>query len=1007
MKYSIVTRTGIVALLIYIRAALPPTIALAMYQSHKVAAVYSTLGYLVAIISILGFCIMPRAKFLQTMTMNIIGICLGAAVQMLALWSGVQARIHTTRPGTSPRLYNSSQSAVMGIWLFFQIYLINSMKAKFPQLAFPTIMYAIFANVACIYGPQFPTTAAAESFLRRLLIAFLTGLALATGVSLFIIPVTCRKIVGKQMTGYIGALRGALQAHKTYFQSLETTDMFTQFDGTDADESDQKKKPKQKPEVAAVKKLTETFVGLHGKLHGDLPFAKRELAYGKLTPDDLEAIFKHLRDIMIPLMGLGSMIDLFERTAEKHHWTDPDVEINDPEAEASRQKAVHAWNEVMTLIHEPLSAVIQAMDGGLEHILLKLQFVKPPKREQTKVDEEAKGDLIRPGDDGFVAHLEAQVHEFYHDKETTLSKWMESKGIKVSAVDEPQTPLEDMSKLEKQSTTIRSANQSQLYAILYVVYLLHCVSLAILKFVKFADEKDQAKAKSKLISPGKKRLKKWIVATFKAQDSNEADETTAPGLDRDSSTVYMGEAYKSKKDPEHLPPTTAWEKFGNAVRTVPGFLRSPESAFGFRAACATMSVAIVAYLKDTQVFFVQQRLVWAMIMVAISMTPTAGQSVFAFLLRIIGTLGAMLVSWLVWYIPDQKTPGIIVFLFVFLTIVFYIPLKRMDLVIVGLISVVTATMIVGYELEVRVLGVQVAESNGQPAYPIYELAPYRLATVTGGLAVAFIWTFFPYPISEHSALRQKLGGALYLSANFYSIVHETVMARVRGDEGDVEDTASPGYQLTKARNKVFAKQMLLLQSLKMHSSFVRWEFPLGGKFPQKEYDAIIQYVQNITNYTALLSYASSTFTQSHLTDEADPSHEQWFRDFRRILKSANITSHEITSMLSLLSSSITNGQPLPPYLRVPEAYQLSKRMAAIDRDVLSPRHIAEPGYAAFAVLQISTSCINMDVEKLLSAVKKLVGELDFSFHVVSTQASSSTSSSQTLVKTTSGRSKQD
>jgi hypothetical protein len=113
----------------------------------------------------------------------------------------------------------------------------------------------------------------------------------------------------------------------------------------------------------------------------------------------------------------------------------------------------------------------------------------------------------------------------------------------------------------------------------------------------------------------------------------------------------------------------------------------------------------------------------------------------------------------------------------------------------------------------------------------------------GGLAVAFIWTFFPFPISEHSALRQKLGGALYLSANFYSIIHETVLARIRGDEGDVTDTTSPGFQLAKARNKVFAKQMLLMESLKTHSAFVRWEFPLGGKFPQKDYDAIIQYVQ--------------------------------------------------------------------------------------------------------------------------------------------------------------------
>lgn len=35
---------------------------------------------------------------------------------------------------------------------------------------------------------------------------------------------------------------------------------------------------------------------------------------------------------------------------------------------------------------------------------------------------------------------------------------------------------------------------------------------------------------------------------------------------------------------------------------------------------------------------------------------------------------------------------------------------------------------------------KLSESNGQPAYPTYELAPYRLATVAAGLFVAFIWT---------------------------------------------------------------------------------------------------------------------------------------------------------------------------------------------------------------------------------------------------------------------------
>lgn len=164
---------------------------------------------------------------------------------------------------------------------------------------------------------------------------------------------------------------------------------------------------------------------------------------------------------------------------------------------------------------------------------------------------------------------------------------------------------------------------------------------------------------------------------------------------------------------------------------------------------------------------------------------------------------------------------------------------------------------------------------------------------------------------------------------------------------------------------------------------------------------------SIVNYTALIGYASNTFTQSSLHDEDDNSSAQWFQDFKRIVSSADITSHEITSILALLSSSITSGQPLPPYLVAPQSYRLSLKMEAVDRDILSIRHIAEPGYAAFAVMQISTRCIHMDIQKLLSAVKKLVGELDFSFHTVSTQDPSQTTSSETLVKDPSRRNKQE
>ncbi len=68
-------------------------------------------------------------------------------------------------------------------------------------------------------------------------------------------------------------------------------------------------------------------------------------------------------------------------------------------------------------------------------------------------------------------------------------------------------------------------------------------------------------------------------------EDSTVDGTTPDSLEGGSSTVYLGSGFNKKKDPEHLPATTAWEKFGNGIRTIPHFLGSVEAAFGARVAC--------------------------------------------------------------------------------------------------------------------------------------------------------------------------------------------------------------------------------------------------------------------------------------------------------------------------------------------------------------------------------------------------------------------------------------
>lgn len=693
------------------------------------------------------------------------------------------------------------------------------------------------------------------SFTKKLLETFLTGFAITTGVHIFILPATSRKVVFMDFTKYFGALQGALNAHRAYFNSLEEESGVAQTFVTA-----RSSKEGGNPKAAAVRAAIGGVSALHGKLQADLPFAKREVALGQLGADDLKEMNKLIRMIMLPVMGLASMSNIYDRVSDAHGWTEEHIKEGLSEQDAKLRNRIMAdWQFNMKTIHKPLDMIVDLMNEGMDHCMYQLRLKDPPKEKKkakkngkkdnnaTEEDVEAKAQSTKPGDKGFADYFAEKAQVFHSGKKEALRQWCERKGVVLpdDFFDHPlDAPFKFQDWRKNETIEVYLLFQRQLYMFLYMEFLLYCASQAIFDFIEFADEKVNSgkMSKTRLIVPGFKRMRKWLFSVFK--DEDEAVEEHGLGdIHASASIVSMGQAFYKRKDPEHLPPTNAGEKIGNALRSIPGFLRSPESAFGLRVVFATMCIGVVAFLHKTQAFFVQNRLLWAMIMAAISMTPTAGQSAFSFILRVAGTVVAMCVAFLIYYIPNGHTAGILVFLWFFSSCGYYIIIKKPPLTIIGMISIVTITLIIGYELEVRKLGKAVATSNGQTYLPIYELAPYRLATVAGGLLVAFIWTIFPYPITEHSALRQDLGKAIYLLANFYSVIHETVNARIRRDEGDLKDKNSPGYKLQKARLKVFSKTGLVISSLKQHLQFLNWEIPIGGKFPKKNYTEIIEHVE--------------------------------------------------------------------------------------------------------------------------------------------------------------------
>jgi hypothetical protein len=97
----------------------------------------------------------------------------------------------------------------------------------------------------------------------------------------------------------------------------------------------------------------------------------------------------------------------------------------------------------------------------------------------------------------------------------------------------------------------------------------------------------------------------------------------------------------------------------------------------------------------------------------------------------------------------------------------------------------------------------------------------------------------------------------------------------------------------------------------------------------------------------------------------------------------------VTTVLSLLSSSIKNAQPLPPYLKAPTSVRLSDDLLAEGTGILDLRNVNEPGFRAVAVIEVAQRALVEGTEKIVGLVRELVGEVDFSYRVLGDSEGSS------------------
>ncbi|KAJ5726894.1 hypothetical protein N7493_005921 [Penicillium malachiteum] len=990
--------------LMMLKGALAPTITIAIYQSSAISDITTTIGYLSALISILSQALMPRAKFMKIIFYDLLSTCVSASLCCLAVFCAVKAREHNTPADASESVRNGFSSdacAVSAVWLIFMIWGANSLRALKPmELQDPMVAFSIFASVTITHGGLFTSLSEGLEFIAQLLKGFMIGFAIATGVSLFIYPITSRGNVFHDLKGYVASIDDVLQSQLSYAEGSSVTGLFSRrgllrrartalstrdMQGTEETDLQSKEKRLQ----GAMAKLN----GLHSKLHADLFYSKDEIAWGKLSAEDLSNIATLFRSLLLPLSGMSMLPEILETIIKNEGPRDDDARdsLDDPDEGALKQSEIQ---KVVETHHARLVDASQLVNQGLNYFLLALELIKPKHLDKQQKahrggvharDEEARGETLSPLQADFTSRFEEELHGYYSRRKDLPEALASLEAFSVS---------EKAGAGESRASRMLGADpdvRQEFFLILFMGHLQDDLLNATLQLVKFADSKiaDGTMKRERLIFPRQKSIREWLSLSTGPKDENVKPQSESRQSSRvDPGDIHQPQAFTGFPDPEHLPPENILEKSSMILRTISHIIRSEQSLFGFRVSAASFSVAILAFLHQTQDWFVRQRCIWAMIVIVIGMNPTSGQTMFGFVARIVATAISLVLSLIVWYIVDGKTAGVIIFLYIANILEYYFYVKFPQYFGACVVSIVTLNVIVGYELQVKKLGITEAESTGQPYYPIYLFGPYKLAAVAAGCAISFFWVIFPYPITAKSQLRKLLGKSLFVLAKFYSAMHTTIELWLSNELGDIEDKNSTAHQLRGSRHKIFKEEMMLLNGLRMHSHFSTFEPPIGGKFPKQTYDNIISEIQRILTSMSLMAHTTQSLEGLAVEPESSPNEdaEAWKSRLAEIaLKSTDFNSHRITSLLCHLSAAIANAQPLPPYLSTPDSFPLARQMHKIDDELLSIRHVEDPAFSAFVALEVLRSVVSFSLQDLIDNVRKLVGELSFDFHVRQTE----------------------
>lgn len=920
-----------------VKTSIPPAVLVCAIQSDTWIAYFGTNAYLAPIAAASVMAGFPQGMLLDFNAKQTLGYAVAYCWALLAGWCGLQARKHTTGPSGDLAAYNSSAEAVVAVLLTFGMWVTFTVKSAFPSWNIQASVAAILAiamipAIARLSTMESITKAATNAF-----VVFLAGQAIGLANALLIFPQTCRGLFNRATMACLDAVSAIMSAHEMCIRDVVSGTLFSSSSGTTDTKSVEELE-------AALQQLGNEVA----RANGYVDHAAREMSWGAYTQSELDTVCTLLVQLVPPVSGLSLVADMMQRE------TDPSSIIGHQEqvdgkleaTEDQKKQRQNDWHKTESDMQEQLRQMSDMISSGAQHAKLRLRHSQKRNRAGVRsevTDQESQG-AVNPGGSRFIEYYREMFKE---GGDQSLSRLQ---VLRRYVQHRPQVGTIGNTSSAKHADTLRY------FALLHSQTILVALGRKLLRLLIYLDDR-HARPKQ-LIAPNFLFPRYWTSLWHSKLFSRDIRK-------RDGGPrVELDPVFHKPRNPDHLPAANTVEAVGDCIRKISVVLRTEHAAYGLRGACAVMTIAIVGFLHDSQDFYFAQRLLWALFAILLSMGRTSGSSTFLLIGRLLGTTASMVASYVIWYIVDQRTPGVLVFTWLWFMVISFLTVRFPALFSIWFVALIAAIVMIGIELQTAQIGEEVVEKSGQAVYPPYIIFPYRLAVVSLGVITGYIWTVFPYPVSEHSELRESTAQVLYELSRYYMCIQQTVFARLHRDIGDADDASSPSSRLQTALRRLFLKYRGLSADAKRSFQFLNWEFSLGGQFPKKAYGEILSILDRSGSYMALTSYLSKE------SKSPDVIAACWAESGTGI-PHIDLTPHGIASRIIILHSALGGGHPLPPGLHRLGMGHLPQN----SRDLTSKDY----EFAIAALIHNVHWYFIHDVNRLTELVREVVGELRFSF----------------------------